>query len=97
VHLRDAARPLGSPVSPPLEDWRSALEFLVSPRARRGFVPAGRLARLRVQADDQVWAHGEGLLLTGPSEALAMAVAGRSSALADLSGPGLAVLADRLG
>jgi uncharacterized protein (TIGR03083 family) len=97
VHLRDAARPLGSPVSPPLADWRAALDFLVSARARRGFVPAGRLAGLRLQADDQDWAHGEGPLLTGPSEALAMAVAGRSAALSDLSGPGVAELAARLG
>lgn len=43
VHLRDAARPLGLETSPPLLDWRLALDFLVSPTARRGFVPRGRL------------------------------------------------------
>ena len=97
VHLRDAARPLGSPVSPPLADWRAVLDFLVSRRARRGFVPAGRLTGLRLQADDQEWGHGDGALVTGPSEAMAMAMAGRRVALADLAGPGVATLTIRLG
>ena len=35
IHLRDAARPLGSDVGPPLDDWRIVLDFLVSAAARR--------------------------------------------------------------
>jgi uncharacterized protein (TIGR03083 family) len=97
VHLRDAARPLGSPVSPPPADWRAVLDFLVSRPARRGFVRAGRLTGLRLQADDQEWGHGDGELVTGPSEAMAMAMAGRPAALPDLSGPGVPTLATRLG
>jgi uncharacterized protein (TIGR03083 family) len=97
VHLRDAARPLGSALSPPSADWRTALDFLVSRRARRGFVPAGRLTGLRLETDDQDWESGGGALLTGPSEALALALAGRPAALPDLSGRGAAVLAARIG
>jgi uncharacterized protein (TIGR03083 family) len=97
VHLRDAARPLGSAVSPPLADWRTVLDFLVSKRARRGFVPAGRLAGLHLRTDDQDWVHGDGALVVGPSEALAMAVAGRPAALPELSGPGVEQLAARIG
>ena len=49
IHLRDAAHPLGSDVTAPLDDWRTVLDFLVSPAARRGFVcaPARRPAPAR--------------------------------------------------
>lgn len=39
VHLRDVAPPLRLDVTPALEDWRLALGFLVSHRARVGLVP----------------------------------------------------------
>jgi uncharacterized protein (TIGR03083 family) len=97
IHLRDAARPLGLDVTPPLDDWRVVLDFLHSRAARRGFVPAGRLAGLGLRATDQDWRAGEGLDIAGPSEALAMAMAGRPVALADLDGDGLPTLRGRLG
>ena len=97
IHLRDAARPLGSDVSPPLGCWRVVLDFLVSPRGSRGFVRRGRLKDLRLVATDQDWSWGSGSEARGPSEALALAVTGRPVALADLEGPGVAVLASRLG
>lgn len=97
VHLRDAARPLGLPVDVSLDDWRTALEFLVSPRGRRGFVGRGVLDGLRLDATDQPWSAGAGASVTGTSEALAMAVCGRRAALADLTGDGATVLATRLG
>ena len=59
---------------------------------------AGRRIRgLRLQATDVDWAHGRGPEVTGPGEALLMAMSGRPAALADLSGPGLGTLAERLG
>jgi len=59
---------------------------------------AGRRIRgLRLRATDIDWAHGDGPEVTGPGEALLMAMSGRRAALADLSGPGLATLAKRLG
>ena len=96
IHLRDAARPLGLDVTAPLDDWRIVLDFLASKRARRGFVPAGRLTGLTLRATDQEWRSGDGPEVAGPSEALALAMAGRPVALADLDGDGVPVLRQRL-
>ena len=52
---------------------------------------------MRVRAVDVNWAFGRGPEVTGPGEALLMACAGRSSALADLDGPGLDRLSKNLG
>lgn len=96
VHTRDVARPLGLDTTASLAAWRGALDFLTSPRARRGFVPRGRADGLRFRATDQDWAHGDGPEITGPSEALALAIGGRAVVLGDLAGPGLPVLRSRL-
>ena len=45
----------------------------------------------------QKWAQGQGPEITGPSEALALAIGGRAVALDDLAGPGLPVRRSRLG
>jgi hypothetical protein len=51
---------------------------------------------VRFRATDQDWAHGQGPEISGPSEALALAIGGRLVALDDLAGPGLPVLRSRL-
>lgn len=61
-----------------------------------GLVPKRRLAGLRLIAADQDWSWGSGEPITGPSEALAMAAAGRPVALDDLAGPGVHILRHRL-
>lgn len=96
IHLRDAARPLGLDVNPPPSSWRPALDFLVSKPASKGFVPRERLSGLRFETTDQEWSHGEGAVVRGSSEAVAMVVAGRSAALRDVSGDGVEVLVARL-
>ena len=96
IHLRDAARPLGLDVCPPPASWRPALDFLVSKRATKGFVPRDRLTGLRFIATDQDLRHGDGPEIIGSSEAIAMAVSGRPAALDDLGGPGLDVLRRRI-
>ena len=96
IHLRVAARPLGLDVTAPLDDWRIVLDFLVSPAARRGFIPKGRLDGLRIHATDLDWRSGDGAEVTGPGEALALAMTGRPVALADLEGDGVSILRDRL-
>jgi uncharacterized protein (TIGR03083 family) len=95
VHTRDAARPLALDTCAPLTVWREVLEFLVSPRAALGFVRRGRADGLHFRATDQVWAHGTGPQVAGPSEALALAIAGRDAALADLAGDGVPLLRAR--
>jgi len=97
VHTRDAARPLGLDTTAPLPVWTAVLDFLTSDQVRPIFVPRGRLTGLHFRATDQPWESGQGPEVEGPSEALAMAVVGRSVALADLSGDGVPVLAARSG
>lgn len=95
LHLRDCARPLGLANTVAREDWRMLLDWL--PSGVPGLVPRSRAAGLRVVADDQDWSWGTGESVTGPSEALAMALAGRTVALDDLRGPGVDTLRGRLG
>jgi uncharacterized protein (TIGR03083 family) len=94
LHHRDCARPLGLPDDVSIDDWRMLLEWL--PSGVPGLVPKRRVEGLSLVATDQEWAWGTGAELSGPSEALAMAVAGRGVALDDLAGPGVSLLRTRL-
>ena len=51
-----------------------------------------RIAGLKLVATDMDWSCGEGLEVRGTGEALLMAMNGRTAALDDLSGEGLATL-----
>ena len=97
VHLRDIARPLGLAADVPIEHWRSLLDYLTSPAVAPALVSPGRLDGLALVATDTDWRGGAGELVTGPIEALGMAVCGRPAALDDLDGSGRAILATRLG
>jgi uncharacterized protein (TIGR03083 family) len=94
VHLRDCARPLGLRDDVSLDDWRMVLDWL--PSGVPGLVPRRRLDGIRLVATDQEWSIGTGREVTGPSEALAMAVTGRTVALNDLRGSGVDLLRQRL-
>jgi len=96
VHLRDYARPLGLTDDVGLDDWRMVLDWLPTRQASLGLVPRGRLDGLALRATDQDWRWGSGQEVTGPSEAMAMAVGGRRVALDDLSGPGVETLRARI-
>jgi len=97
IHLRDAAIPLGESATPPVQDWVRALDFLTTARARSaGFLPRGRLDGLRLRATDDAWAAGAGPEVSGPAEALALAVTGRRARLDDLSGDGAPLLRQRV-
>lgn len=97
IHLRDVARPLGRPDDVPLSSWRTVLDFLLTWRGQIGHTPRGVSRGLALAATDQEWAAGSGEEVSGPSEALAMALAGRPAALGDLHGPGVEVLRERIG
>lgn len=96
IHLRDAARPLGAPTNAPLEDWLLALSWLPTRAASLGHVPGGLWRGLRWSATDGPWAYGDGALICGPAEALALAMTGRSVVLQELHGAGVPELRRRL-
>jgi uncharacterized protein (TIGR03083 family) len=94
IHHQDIRRALGRPRTVPADRLERVLG-LVPGNPRLG---AGRRIRgLRLRANDIDWAHGSGPEVTGPGEALLMAMSGRRAALADLDGAGLGTLAGRLG
>lgn len=94
IHHQDIRRALGRPRIVPADRLERVLD-LVPGNPRLG---AGRRIRgLRLRANDVDWAHGRGPEVTGPGEALLMAMSGRRAALADLDGAGLPTLAGRLG
>ncbi len=97
IHMRDVAIPLSLPATAPEADWVKVLDFLTDPRARAaGFLPRGRLDGLTIKADGQDRAWGNGELVTGSSEALALSVTGRSVLLDSLDGPGAMTLRQRV-
>ena len=88
VHGEDIRIPLALPADRPAERWDPVLAFLVSPKARRGFV-RGQLPALRYVATDTGWSSGAGdQEVRAPAAALALAFMGRRARLADLQGPG---------
>lgn len=94
IHHQDIRRSLHQPRTIPTDRLTRVLG-LVPGNPRLG---AGRRIRgLRLRATDIDWTHGRGPEVSGPGEALLMAMAGRPAALANLSGPGRAALATRLG
>ncbi|OBA57696.1 DinB family protein [Mycobacterium sp. 1100029.7] len=94
IHHQDIRRALGRPRSVPADRLARVLP-LVPGNPRLG---AGRRIRgLRLRATDVDWIHGDGPEVTGPGEALLMAMTGRPAGLTDLTGPGRATLAARLG
>lgn len=92
IHHQDIRRPLGRPREIPIDRLRCVLhDAVLSPE-----LPGWRLARgVRLAPIDLDWAHGSGPVITGPAEAILMAITGRASALPELSGSGSAVLAGR--
>jgi uncharacterized protein (TIGR03083 family) len=93
IHHQDIRRTLGQPRTIPADRLGRVLG-LVPGNPRLG---AGRRIRgLRLRATDIDWTHGRGPEVSGPGEALLMAMAGRPAAVAELAGPGHATLAARL-
>ncbi|SEH73556.1 TIGR03083 family protein [Mycolicibacterium rutilum] len=93
VHHQDIRRALHRPRTIPADRLVRILP-LIPGNARLG---AGRRIRgLTLRATDVDWTHGSGPEVTGPGEALMMAMTGRPAALDDLSGPGKPTLTQRL-
>ena len=97
VHGLDVGIPTGVAAEVSPEVTTTILDFLVTPRARRGFVAKGRLDGLRFASADVAWSFGEGELVEGPSTSLLLVLTGRPYGLAALRGEGVAVIAARIG
>ncbi len=95
IHGGDMRRPLGITREIPEQRLRVALDYATSGKAR-GVVPGDRTDGLSFVADDIEWSAGEGPAVSGPGESLLLAIAGRSAALSDLTGPGLPELTERI-
>jgi uncharacterized protein (TIGR03083 family) len=93
IHHQDIRRALGRPRRIPAERIVPVLDFAL----RAPTIPAKKNAKgLRLSTTDASWERGTGETVEGPAEAILMSLAGRSEALADLSGPGLTTLSARL-
>ena len=91
VHGQDIRIPLGLDDTSATESWAAILDFLVMPKARRGFVSRS-LQGFRFVASDVDWAHGTGDEVRGPVVALALAMMGRRARSEGLTGPGVSRL-----
>ncbi|MEJ2866549.1 maleylpyruvate isomerase family mycothiol-dependent enzyme [Actinomycetospora sp. OC33-EN08] len=92
IHQQDIRRALGDTRTIPNERLVATLDFARSAPPLRS---SARIRGLRLRATDLDWSTGEGDEVSGPGEALLMAIAGRSVALDELTGPGLPTLAAR--
>jgi uncharacterized protein (TIGR03083 family) len=93
VHAEDIRRPLGIHRAYPiailtrLADYYRGSDLVV--------LAKGRIGGLRLVATDGPFATGAGPLVSGPTLALVMAMTGRPSYCAELTGEGVAILRDR--
>lgn len=98
IHTQDVRRPLAlhaPPVS--LSHDPGALTAIAQAVATDGGLGAPkRIAGLRLTATDIHWITGDGDEVTGPAEALILAMSGRDIVIPELEGPGVAILAARL-
>jgi uncharacterized protein (TIGR03083 family) len=96
IHTRDIERPLQRASQLDPTSLQAALAYLCGGKAR-GFVPPARAKGIRFNATDLGWTSGAGPEVSGPGEAILLAVTGRRVALTDLSGEGVSLLTNRLG
>ncbi len=93
VHASDIRRPLGLEHAAPMgalvavaDSWKNSNLLIGAKR---------RITGLRLIATDADWSHGSGPQVSGPLNALVLAMVGRKGAHVDLTGEGVAVLASR--
>jgi uncharacterized protein (TIGR03083 family) len=93
VHSQDILRPLGlnhrassEALVAVADNWKNSNLLIGAKR---------RISGLSLRATDVDWSHGSGPEVAGPLNSLVLAMVGRKGAHVDLSGGGVAVLADR--
>jgi len=93
VHSEDIRRPLGISRTYPTETLIRVADFYQGSNLIIG--AKKRIAGLTLRATDAEWSTGTGPEVTGPLLSLVLAMTGRSVALDDLSGEGVATLKSR--
>lgn len=93
VHPQDIAIPLGRSFEMPADVAALAAQRVWS--SPRMFHARKALPGYRFVASDTDWTAGQGREVSGPIRALLLLLTGRPALLADLSGPGAAVLQSR--
>jgi len=94
VHHQDIRRALGHERSVPEERVAAVLD--ATPRLGSVFGAKRRTKDLRFEATDLDWSWGDGAVVTGPGEALVMAMLGRAQPLDELAGDGVDLFATRV-
>ncbi|HEY1651870.1 MAG TPA: maleylpyruvate isomerase family mycothiol-dependent enzyme [Acidimicrobiales bacterium] len=98
IHQQDVRRPLGLSRKIPVDRLSLILDYCLSRAGSMTVVPGSHKHSkgLRFVAADMDWSAGQGPEVSGPAEAILMAINGRSNAIDDLVGPGVETLADRV-
>jgi uncharacterized protein (TIGR03083 family) len=94
VHGEDIRRALGLTHEYPVDALTRVADFYTGSNTLIG--AKTRIAGLSLRATDAEWSTGSGTEVTGPLLALVLAMTGRSAALPDLAGAGLATLTSRM-
>lgn len=93
IHAEDIRRALGMSHHYPIEALTTVADFYKGSNLIIG--TKRRIAGVSLRATDTDWSHGSGPEVRGGMLALLMAMTGRTAALVDLSGDGVAVLQGR--
>jgi uncharacterized protein (TIGR03083 family) len=91
VHTQDVRRPLGLDGAPTEAMLCDALDFCTAHDKRKLLIDPDMVDRLRLEATDLDWSWGSGELVSGPAEAILLALNGRDTS-AELTGPGVTEL-----
>lgn len=94
VHSEDIRRALGIAHDYPVDAVTRVADFFKGSNLLIG--AKKRIAGLTLRATDANWTTGSGPEVSGPALSLVMAMTGRTAAVADLSGDGVATLRQRV-
>ncbi|HVT64559.1 MAG TPA: maleylpyruvate isomerase family mycothiol-dependent enzyme [Mycobacteriales bacterium] len=96
THLQDVRVGLDRRAEPDKDRARVVLEAAVKLWRPITWGTKQRAKGLRLTATDIGWSHGDGPEVSGPYDAMLLALGGRSAGLASLTGDGLATLTSRM-
>lgn len=91
VHTQDVRRPLGIDGDLDPDVLRVSLDMCTTHDKAKLFVPPKDIEGLRLEATDIDWSYGTGDVVSGPAEAILMAI-NRRDTRSELSGEGVAKL-----